>query len=131
MKPDIAQFGSVVYEISPRITLSDPRRPRLSFIEYESSNLNDDDESSSYGSENDESEDDEGLDRCYEGNFNANNNVGRSKWPRAEELPCVKGSRFEIIIKRCWTRAYQRVNEVLKDLADYEQFGSARAQTTG
>ncbi|KAK0111517.1 hypothetical protein ONS95_001871 [Cadophora gregata] len=123
VKTDIAQFGSVVYEISTRINLCDPKQPRIDFVEDEIKITNDDDESGSDGG-------DEGPDGYSEGDVIADQTEcgGKSpKWPRTEDLPRTEGIRFGSIIFKCWTRAYQHMNQVLRDLDDYEQVRSVRA----
>jgi serine/threonine protein kinase len=116
VRTDIAQFGSVVFEIFTRINLSDPRRPRLHFVEDQIQDIN----------HSDESEDDEGNagDGNGRGNARADNtecdDYQKSKWPRIEDLPRTEGIRFGAIIYKCWTRAYQDMNQVLRDLTDYE-----------
>jgi len=125
VKTDIAQFGLVVYEISTRINLSDPRRPRFDFVEDEIKDMNHGDESG--GDEGDEG--DEGSDGCYEGIAIAGDTKcddKKPKWPRIEDLPRTEGIRFGAIIYKCWTRAYQHMNQVSRDLADYEQVRSPR-----
>jgi len=100
VQTDIAQFGSVVYEISTRTNLSDPRGPRLHFVE--------DDEDDDIHKDSEDSKDTGGG-----GNVEYN----AKGWPQAKDLPSTENIRFGAIIHKCWTRGYNSMDEVSRDLA--------------
>lgn len=96
IQTDIAQFGSVVYEIMTRINLSDPRRPRLHFVE-----------------DNKDDEESEGKSTVVGGDVKHN----AKGWPQAKELPSTENIRFGAIVQRCWLRDYNNIDEVSEDLS--------------
>lgn len=114
---DIAQFGSLVYEISTRINLSDPRQPRFNFVEDEIKDTS----QKAYEDSGGESED-ESSDEGYEGTEGASDircDANKSQWPRIEDLPSTENIRFGTIIQRCWTKGYSAMDQVIRDLSSY------------
>ena len=116
VKTDIAQFGSLVYEIFTRINLSDPRRARLNFVEDEVKDT-------SQGAYDDSGGDSEDESRAegYEGTEGASDvicNANKSQWPRIEDLPSTENIRFGTIIQRSWTKSYRAMDQVIRDLTN-------------
>jgi serine/threonine protein kinase len=116
VKTDIAQFGSLVYEISTRINLSDPRQPRLHFVEDEIKNT-------SQGIyEDSEKESDDESDGGYQGTEGASDvgcTTNKALWPQVQDLPSTEKIRFGTIIQRSWTKGYGAMDQLITDLGSY------------
>ena len=116
VKTDIAQFGSLVYEISTRINLSDPRQPRLHFVEDEIINTS----QGIYEDSEKESDDESNGDcKCTEGAGDVECTTNKSLWPRVQDLPSTEKIRFGTIIRRSWAKGYSTMDKLITDLGRY------------
>ncbi|KAI1127080.1 kinase-like domain-containing protein [Nemania abortiva] len=93
VRTDIAQFGVVLYEICTGEVLNHGGRRGPHFEEIIS---------------------EDGCDSNSENGGDANLQSG---WPEINNLPSTEGIRFGEIIRKCWTKTYWCIEQVVTDLA--------------
>ena len=100
VKTDIAQFGSLVFEISTA------KQPRLNFVEDEIPDTSGDAYEESGRESESESGEDESGDEGYESTKEDSIRcvAGKPHWPRIEDLPSTDETRFDSIIEHCWRK---------------------------